>query len=155
MSKALMIAGLMILTCAGSAAQAGLYTDDMSRCLVEATSREDKATLVRWIFIALSQNPAISSLSKVTGADIDKANEAVGALFMKLLTDSCADKTKKAISYEGEAAIQTSFAVLGQVAAAELFSDPKARAVMAGLDKYADKKKLDALKSNSPVTPSQ
>jgi hypothetical protein len=75
----------------------------MARCLVSASSSEDKATLVRWIFMALAQNPAISSLTKATDADINKANAAVGALFMRLLTVDCVDKTKLAIKYEGGA----------------------------------------------------
>jgi len=117
---------------------------------VEATSKEDKATLVRWIFVALSQNPSISSLSTATAADIDKYDAAVGALFMRLLTDACVDKTKKAIKYEGPAAIQASFEVLGRVASSELFSDPKVSAVMAGLEKYVDTKKLETLKDSGP-----
>jgi len=145
------IAIALFVLCGGvSTAHAGLYTDDMSRCLVEATSKEDKATLVRWIFVALSQNPSISSLSTATAADIDKYNAAVGALFMRLLTDACVDKTKKAIKYEGPAAIQASFEVLGRVASSELFSDPKVSAVMAGLEKYVDTKKLETLKDSGP-----
>ncbi len=61
-------------------ALAGLYTDDLSRCLVENTSPADKITLVQWIGVAISQHPAISSLNKATDADIDKTNAAVGAL---------------------------------------------------------------------------
>jgi hypothetical protein len=117
---------------------------------VEASSKEDKATLVRWIFVALSQNAAISSLSTATEADIEKSNAAVGALFMRLLTDACVDKAKKAIRYEGAAAMQASFEVLGRVASSELFSDPKVSAVMAGLEKHVDKNKIEALKEGEP-----
>jgi hypothetical protein len=147
MRKSTVIA-LLVLSGVASNANAGLYTDDMSRCLVEASSKEDKATLMRWMFVALSQNPSISSLSSATAADVEKSNAAVGALFMRLLTVDCAEKTKKAIKYEGGAAIQASFEVLGRVASSELFTDPKVNAVMAGLDKYVDKKKLDALKDS-------
>ncbi len=141
----------LLALCGGvSSTHAGVYTDDMSRCLVEASSKEDKATLMRWMFVALSQNSSISSLSKATGADIDKSNAAVGALFMRLLTVDCVDKTKKAIKYEGGAAMQASFEVLGRVASAELFSDPKVNAVMAGLDKFVDTKKLEMLKDSAP-----
>ena len=149
MRKSLAVA-LLALGGGIPAAHAGLYTDDMSRCLVESSSKEDKATLVRWIFVALSQNSSISSLSAATPADIEKSNTAVGELFMRLLTEACAEKTKQAIKYEGGAAIQASFEVLGRVASSELFSDPKVAAVMEGLEKHVDKKKLDALKDPSP-----
>jgi hypothetical protein len=69
---------------------------------------------------------------------------------MRLLTDSCAEKSKKAIKYEGAAAIQTSLMVLGQVAAADLFADPNVKKGMAGLGKYMDEKKLQALKDQAP-----
>lgn len=140
---------LLVALCAcASSAHAGLYTDDMSRCLVESSTPEDKAALVRWIFVALSQNPAISSLSKATAEDIERSNAAVGALFMRLLTVACAEKTKKAIQYEGPAATQASFEVLGRVASAGLFADPKVQAVIAGIEKHVDRKKLDELKSS-------
>jgi hypothetical protein len=131
-------------------ALAGLYTDDLSRCLVENTSAADKITLVQWIVVAISQHPAVSSLNKATDADIDKTNAAVGALLMRLLTDTCVEKSKKAIQYEGAAAIQSSFMVLGQVAAADLFADSSVKKVMAGLGKYVDEKKLQALKDPAP-----
>jgi hypothetical protein len=144
------VIALLALCGSISTARAGLYTDDMTRCLVEASSKEDKATLVRWIFVALSQNPSISSLSTATEADIDKSNAATGALFMRLLTDACVDRVKKVIKYEGPVAIQSSFEVLGRVATSELFSDPKVSAVMAGLEKHVDKKKIEALKDAGP-----
>ncbi|HTP38337.1 MAG TPA: hypothetical protein VMI92_02065 [Steroidobacteraceae bacterium] len=140
----------LLLGAGWSSARAGIYADDMARCLVDSSSTQDKTTLVRWIYVALSQNPSISSLSKVTSADIEKSNAEVGALFMRLLTESCADKTKKAIQYEGNAAMQTSFATLGQVAAAQLFASPEVNTVLEGLKKYVDPKKLEALKSGTP-----
>lgn len=124
---------------------AGLYTDDLTRCLVEGTSKADKTTLVQWVVVAIAQHPAVNTLSKGTATDIDKANAAVGALFMRLLTDTCLDKSKKAIKYEGAAAIQAAFAILGQVATADLFTDPSVQKVMAGLATHVDEKKLKAL----------
>jgi hypothetical protein len=40
--------------------------------------------------------------------------------------------------------------VLGQVAAADLFADSSVKKVMAGLGKYVDEKKLQALKDPAP-----
>jgi hypothetical protein len=60
------------------------------------------------------------------------------------MTESCEEKARKAVKYEGQIAVQTSFQVLGQVAAQELFSDPDVAALMSGLDKYIDTEKLNA-----------
>ena len=138
-----------VLSAAAAPAVAGVYTDDMSRCLVESTSAEEKIKLVRWITVGMLQHPAVSELGKATPEDIEKSNASVGALFMRLLTEVCKEKSAKAIKYEGPAAIQVSFTVLSQVAAAELFSEPKVQAVMAGLEKHVDSKKIEALAEGS------
>jgi len=74
-----------------------------------------------------------------------ETNASTGALFMRLLTDSCKDKAKTALTYEGPAVIQLSFSVLGQVAAGELFASPEVRQAMSGLQQSVDAKKLEEL----------
>jgi hypothetical protein len=129
-----------------SAAHAGPYGDDMAKCLVESTTKEDRIALVRWMFAAAASNPAVAPIAKVSPQTMDDANAAMGALIMRLLTDSCRDKTKKALTYEGPATIQLSFQVLGQVAAGELFSSPEVKNTISGVQRHLDAKKLQALK---------
>ena len=62
-----------------------------------------------------------------------------------LLAERCKEQTKKAVKYEGPAAIQLGFQVLGQVAGSDLFSSPEVAKGMAGLEKYIDKQKLEML----------
>ena len=128
-------------------AHAGPYSDDLAKCLVESTTKDDRTSLVRWMFMGAAAHPAVASIASVSTQDLDKANAATGALFMKLLTVSCKDKAKKALAYEGSATIQLSFQVLGQVAAAELFSSPEVKQAMSGLEKHIDTKKLEELKN--------
>jgi hypothetical protein len=143
MKKPFAIVALCLL--AASPAMPGVYTDDLSRCLVEKTSTEDKTALVQWIFVAMAQHPSVSSLTRITSEDVDRHNKAAGALFMRLLTESCVDASRKAVKYEGGAALQVSFQVLGQAAAGELFAHPDVTKVMSGLEKHLDKDKLEAL----------
>ena len=143
-SRAKVLAGI-VFSCMAIGVHAGVYTDDLSKCLVESTTKDDRVSLIRWMFAAISKHPAVSSLTKVTDADIDKANAATGALFMKLLTQTCRDATKKALKYEGGAAIQLSFQVLGQVAMGDMMSDPNAGGAIAGLEKFVDEKEIVAL----------
>jgi hypothetical protein len=128
------------------AASAGVYTDQLSKCLVDSTTTEDRTMLVKWLFTAASVHPAISSLSTVTFADRNAANQVIGNLFVKLLTDSCKDPAKAALKFEGPVTLQQSFQVLGQVAGTELFSNPQVAAVMADLDKHVDPAKLNVLR---------
>ena len=124
---------------------AGIYTDDLSKCLVESTTKKDRVALVKWMFSAASLHPAVKSISSVTAEDLDNANKITANLFMKLLTDSCVKETKKALKFEGQTTIETSFRVLGQVAGRELFSSPEVAGAMAGLEKHIDQEKLQSL----------
>jgi hypothetical protein len=98
----------------GSPAFAGVYTDDLSSCLVEKTTLEDKTALVQWIFVAMAQHPSVSTLTRITPDDVKHHNKQAGELFMRLLTETCLDSSRKAIKYEGAAAIHFSFQALEQ-----------------------------------------
>jgi hypothetical protein len=87
----------------------------------------------------------------VSPKDLDEANKTTAALFMRLLTDSCKDKAKNALNFEGPVTLTTSFQVLGQVAGREMFSSPEVTKAMSGLEKYTDVKKLEALKTRDPA----
>lgn len=136
---------LLAALAAASPSFAGVYTDDLAKCLVDSTTAQDRTTLVRWMFGAATAHPDVASIAKVAPAQMEKANAAVADLLVKLLTESCVDKSKKAIKYEGAFAIQQSFQVLGQVAGTELFSNPDVQKATAGLEKHIDKQKLAAL----------
>ena len=142
------LATVIGLSCAATTS-AGIYTDDLSRCFVESTSPEDKTDLVKWMFMAMSQHPSVSGLSSVTPNDLDEANKKTADLLVHLLTGSCLQKAKEAIRIEGAGAIQVSFGVLGQVAAANIFSDPNVAKSIAGIEKYVDKTKLEELAKTS------
>ena len=136
------LAGLLFLT---NAAFAGPYTDNLSKCLVASTTPADRVALARWMSVAFSAHPGVSPISPVKPADIENANAEVGSLVMKLLTDSCREKAKLALQYEGPATIQLSFKVLGQVAGMELASSPDVQARMSGFSKHIDIEQVKAL----------
>ena len=128
-----------------SNAIAGPYSDEMAKCLVESTSDEEKNQLVKWIFSAASLHPSLTSISSITPSDREAATKTTAELFMKLLTDTCREQTKKAIKYEGPQSIGFGFEVLGRVAAQGLFSSPAVANEIASLDNYVDKQKLEEL----------
>lgn len=140
--QALAAISLLAMASTGSA---GPATDDLSRCLVEKTSVEDKNLLVKWIFVAMAQHPSVSSMTRITAAQVDENNKAAAGLFMQLLTETCLEESRKAMKSEGGAALQQAFQVLGQVAGRDLMSAPEVSNMMAGLTKHIDEKKLEAL----------
>lgn len=129
--------------------QAGVYSDDLAKCLVESTSSDDRVSLVRWMFAVASTHPSVQSVATVPAVKIEEANKAVGELFMRLLTKSCRPQAEKALRYEGAATIEASFNVLGQVAARELFASPEVAEAMKGLEKHVDEEKLQSLLEES------
>ena len=121
---------------------AGPYTDDLTKCIVESTSPQDRIDFVKWMFSAMAKHPAVKSMSSVSEEQRNEISQKIADLFMKLLTETCREKAEKAIKYEGQLAMQNSFQVLGQVAAQELFTNPDVASVLSGLDKYIDTEKL-------------
>jgi len=122
---------------------AGVYSDDLTRCLVESSSPSDKLDLVKWMFTAMSDHPAVKPMANITDAQRDAANKSAAELILKLLTRTCKEQSIKSIKYEGQAAFQTSFRIFGQVAAKELFSHPDVNAGLSGFTKYLDTEKLN------------
>lgn len=136
----LAISGLM-----STAANAGIYGDDMAKCLVRSTTTQDRSVLVKWIFAAAASNPEVKSMVSVTERQRNKLNKSIAKLFERLLTDSCRKETQAAYKYEGKATISSSFNLLGQVAGRELFSDPNVTKSVSGLAQYIDQKKMNDL----------
>ena len=139
MIRTLALASLLSLSLPS---HAGLYADDLSRCLVEKTTAADKNALVRWVLTTTTLHPAVRSIAKVSDAERARANRETAQLFERLLTVSCLEQTRQAAKYEGGAALQTGFQTLGQVAMAELFADPNVAQGLGELNKLIDAKKL-------------
>ncbi|MDA0280293.1 MAG: hypothetical protein O3C29_07645 [Proteobacteria bacterium] len=122
---------------------AGEYTDELSECLLDATSEEDKLSLVKWMFAAMALHPAVDGIADVSLSARERANREMAQLIIKLLSRACFTETRLALRNEGSMALQRSFAVLGQVAATNLFSDPSVAAGLASLETYISAEDLE------------
>ena len=126
--KTLLILGLLTLSPLTIAEE---YTDELSECLLGATSEEDKLSLVKWMFTAIALLPAVEEIPEVSLSAREQANREMADLIIKLRSWACFTETKQ---NERSIALQTSFAVLGQVAATNLFSDQSVAAGLASLE---------------------
>ena len=99
-----------------TSAIAGIYADELGKCLVESTSQRDRLDLVQWLFSAASLHPAVEPITSVSEEQLDASNKTIAELVTELLTDSCRSETEKALQYEGMSTLETAFTVLGQVA---------------------------------------
>lgn len=137
---ALVLAGAGLL--GGLPAVAGPYSDDLSRCLVRSTGDADKRALVKWIFAAVALHPEVADIASVTPDQRAEMTRNTARIFEKLLAESCRTEVQQAVQYEGPQTIGSSFQVLGQVAARELFANPAVAANMADLGRYIDQKRI-------------
>lgn len=142
MNKPLKNIVLSICLAASAASHAGVYSDDLSRCLVESTTEQDKTMLVKWMFTAMALHPEVVAMSDVTYQQRDAANKAAAQMIVSLMTEACLTPAKKAVQYEGPLAIQQAFTILGQVAGQELFSNPNVAQGLADFEKHMDANKL-------------
>lgn len=138
------VVGLVVLA-AASPVWAGPYGDSLGKCLVASTAAAEKTALVRWMFAMMALHPDVQSSSAVTPAQRTAMSKETAQLFQRLLTEACAPQTREALRYEGQSTIQTSFSLLGQVAARELFTNPKVAEGLSELSKYMDENKLKEL----------
>lgn len=145
MSRSISLAAAALLVSVSTASWAGPFADDLSKCMITATTPADRAALVRWMFTAGAAHPDLASIVKVTAEQVEASNKAVGELTMKLVTEACREQAKKAIQLEDPNTFQTAFQALGQVAGTELYSNPGVTAAMSGLQKYIDPVKLQEL----------
>jgi hypothetical protein len=137
----------------GTKARAGVYTDDLSRCLVKSSDSNDRVMLVQWMFTAFALHPAVQPLASITAEQRSSATKKVATLFVRLLTENCRKEAVDAMKYEGEAAIDTSFQVLGGVASRDLMTDPQVSKGMGALgDDLSNEEKLKALLKDAGIT---
>ena len=137
---------LGVFTCSESQRViAGPYADDMAKCFVKSASPEDRSLLVRWIFSAMSLHPDLASMSSISPQQRDTLAKGAGALFQRLLLESCRAETQVAIQNEGPQTIQYGFQILGQVATRGLLADPHVLEGMKSLAQGLDEDKLKAL----------
>jgi hypothetical protein len=135
-----LIAGLY-----SSVASAGIYTDDLSKCLVKSANPDDQILLVQWMFSAFSLHPAVEPLVTLSPQQRDLLNRKSAELLQRLLLEDCRNETVAALKYEGPGAMEAGFKTLGEVAGRGLMTDPRVAQALQGLASYLDRDKLNEL----------
>lgn len=134
-------------------ANAGIYSDDMAKCLVKSASQEDQITFIQWMFTAMALHPSVTSMAAISDKQRTELTSKTGALFMRLITKDCRSETVAAVKYEGPNALEQSFSVLGQAAMRGLMSHPAVEKGLQGLTSESDTKELRDLMKEAGVEP--
>jgi len=132
---------------------AGPYSDALAKRLVESTTPAEKRILVRWMFAAMSLHPDLSDVVSMSSEQRTEANKAFAELITRMMTQTCATEAKAAMKYEGPSSLEYAFNVFGQVAARELFANPKVAAGMGELQKMVDGPAIQKALLDEPAAP--
>jgi len=143
--RAFLISAALIGIAAAAPAQAGVFTDDLSRCMVEKSSDADKTELAQWMFAAMSKDPSLAKMANISQQDRDRLNKAAAGLFSRLLLVDCRAQTLAALKNEGTDAFGQAGRALGGAAANKLMSSPEGQAELGKLGDYIDKNAWEAL----------
>jgi hypothetical protein len=135
-------AALLAIAAPATHARAGVYTDDLTKCLVRSADANDQTRLMQWMFGLIALNPAVKPNAAITAQEREGFDRGAATLMQRLLTVDCRKETVAALKYEGPSAIESSFRVLGEVAVRGLMSDPTVAAGVRNFTAYIDQDKL-------------
>lgn len=142
--------GFVILA-AAVPANAGVFTDDLSRCVVQKTSDADRTLLVKWMFAAVTKNPALAGMASLSQADRDKLNTQAADLYDRIILTDCRAQTVAALKNEGVEALGQAGKVLGGAAARQLMGSPEVSAEMEKIGNGVDKSRWKALADEAGI----
>jgi len=142
----------LVVTLAGAgAARAGVYSDDLGKCLVRSATPADQSGFMVWLFAAMGAHPSVKAYSNMTEAQRTAATKRAAELMQRLLTVDCRKESVAAIRYEGQDGLGQSFSLLGQVAMRGLMGDPAVAKNLESLGTFVDKSSLEALATEAGV----
>lgn len=138
--SALFIAASVFTT--SQVAVAGAAVDQLSDCLVKATTTADKTAVLQWTFVALSTHPDLKAFSNVSEAQKNQLDQKFAQVVQRVITEQCAAQTKTVIQTEGLQAVGESFQQLGRSTGEEIIRNPEVKKQMSGVVRYLDLNKL-------------
>ena len=100
---------------------------------------------MRWLFVGIARHPGVSQMASISDGQRVDANRQMGALFNRLLLDTCANETRAAFQADREHAIGFAFRALGSHAMTDLMSNPDVAAGISEVGAYVDQRRLAAL----------
>jgi hypothetical protein len=125
-----------------STASAGPYGDALGKCLVKSITTEEKTTLLRWTFFMLAAHPKLRDASATTPEQRTALSKRTAKILERLLTQSCAAETLQASRKEGAVGLQTSLAVLNQLALTDLLVTKEVTDALTECIYFVDREKL-------------
>ena len=123
-------------------AMAGPTVDQLSDCLVKATTAADKTTVLQWTFTALAAHPDLKSFSNVTPEQKNQLDQKLAQVLQRVIVEQCSAQTKAVIQADGIQAVGESFQQLGRITGEEIVKNTEVKQQLNGLLRYVDLNKM-------------
>ena len=123
-------------------AMAATPVEQLSDCLVKATTATDKTTVLQWTFVALSAHPDLKAFSQVTDVQKEQLDKNLAQVLQRILVEQCSTQTKAVIQAQGLQAVGDSFQELGSITGEEILKNPEVKQQLKGVIRYVDLNKL-------------
>ena len=121
---------------------AGPTVDQLSNCLVKATTATDKTTVLQWTFAALSVHPDLKAYSNITEEQRTQLDQKLAQTLQRILIEQCSVQAQAVIQAEGLQAVGDSFQELGSITGEEILKNPEVKQQLKGVVRYLDLNKL-------------
>lgn len=127
---------------ASQMASAGATVDQLSDCLVKATTATDKTAVLQWTFAALATHPDLKAFSNVSDEQRTQLDQKFAQVVQRVIVEQCSTQAKAVIQAEGLQAIGESFQALGRTTGEEIIKNPEVKKQLNGVLRYVDLNKL-------------
>lgn len=90
----------------------------------------------KWIFVSMAAHTEIGPLAPTPAAARENTQRTMGALFTRLVADTCANEMRGAVKAHGPEGVKSAFEYLGKMAMQELMSNPRVTASFGGFERF-------------------
>jgi hypothetical protein len=129
-------------------ALAGVYGDELTKCVVSSLTDADKVLFAKYVFAAMAEHPTVKPMANI-GTEVNASlDRDASALIARLMYTDCRKQMVDVVKFEGIDAAVPAFSMVGQVAMRYLMTDPAvgARMAKAGADPESRAKLIDLYK---------
>jgi hypothetical protein len=133
-------------------ASATVFSDDLTKCVVNAANVQDRTQIMQWLFSAIAANAALAPMAKVSAPERLNYDKQFVAISERLLLTDCRPQLISALKNEGPGVIEATFRVLGEVAMRGLMSDPETAKSFNAVEAHSSKDKWEAAAKEADLT---
>lgn len=126
-------------------AAAGVYGDDLGRCLVSKTPEDQQMIFLAFTAVAMAQHPSVQPYTQASTAHLEELQGKAAKVLEVAMTETCRSESLAAFRFEGPIAVSTALQTFGMAAMRNLTLHPAVAEAFEGTSGKIDTSKFDAL----------